>query len=962
MMFIFRRKERLALVLLGIFLVSLAAGLSAATARSVQGSVDEELARNWRTDYDILVRPQSVVSKYEESGDVINGRFQSNNFFGHGITLEQLERIRAIAGVEVAAPLAVVGPATAWDLSIPLLYQLSPGIYQEVITVADNNGIEDIITTYTRFFLVDPEDQEPDPSLAYQAGLHSLPLSFSAHQFTMGIVAVDYQAEAALHGLDQAMIWGSLPTGASYESERGVVTLPMLINSAYGPQGNISVNLSRLDLAPNMATVKRLAQAEENLLARSKKQSIQDLDLTVPFTLPEPGELIAYSKYLAPEGLSYTTKEGQLALIAENVGGTFGLGFFDQYLSGVHQKSAPNQWFRRVITTKDISSFGIRGWSGGALEAPLIEYTYAGMFDPDRLAIMPRTSPVASPLEIYRQGAEPVQQGPGGAAVPTGTYTKSLHPYDFVGAPIAGLIPIEAIPALGSVGIDSVRVRVSGVDDMSDASQLRIAYIARQIAEIPGLHVDIVLGSSQQRTPVSLYAYDNQGRRDYLSNVQAVLAEPIARLEEKTGLTVRIQFATYDDQMEDIRIYKQFQLRPQPWIYLPRVVESEVREEMEELVGDQLAPAFSQLGFSGHQFSSGTGYHREITILIPEYVIGDDEPRDLYGVIEQYWIKMGTQMRIYQETNRGTFWITLGLLAVGALFIGNTTYISAVGRTGEFSALRSLGWRRSTVFRVSLTETLLISLLAGVVTAGVLALVWLFSDSYLESWLLIIVAPAVVLTFLMGSLPPLLGTLLIPPLRGVRQGELKTGARIGGGNSLGFILRGLLSRPGRTFITTLGLLIPAGTLAFIIFIYFGIQSVLGETLLGEYLALELKGYHFVLNALVFAVAGLAVTDTLLINLRERRKEFGLLKAVGWRSQTIAGILLGEGLGLGLLGGILGTAAAGAIYFHIFEILPPNPWLIGSLLALAPALVGGIAAILPAFRAAKIPAAQAIRED
>lgn len=66
---IVRRKERLALVTLGILLVALAASLAAATARSTQGTVDEELARHWRTDYDLLIRyPMGVTTLESEWG------------------------------------------------------------------------------------------------------------------------------------------------------------------------------------------------------------------------------------------------------------------------------------------------------------------------------------------------------------------------------------------------------------------------------------------------------------------------------------------------------------------------------------------------------------------------------------------------------------------------------------------------------------------------------------------------------------------------------------------------------------------------------------------------------------------------------------------------------------------------------------------------------------------------------
>jgi len=232
----------------------------------------------------------------------------------------------------------------------------------------------------------------------------------------------------------------------------------------------------------------------------------------------------------------------------------------------------------------------------------------------------------------------------------------------------------------------------------------------------------------------------------------------------------------------------------------------------------------------------------------------------------------------------------------------------------------------------------------------------------MESAFLVAIPPIVVMTFLLGSLPPLLRSLWVDPLQGIRRGEVKAGVRVGGAKPVGFVLRGLFSRPGRTAVSVLAMIIPAGILAFILFIYLGVQTVLGETLLGEYLAVEVRGFHFVLNALVFILAGLAITDTLLVNLRERQKEFGLLKAVGWRNSNIFRVLIFEGMGMGLIGGVIGTVISVFLYWYLFGLLPANPWLYGVMLVIAPTLIGGLAAIWPALRATNIPAASAIREE
>lgn len=55
------------------------------------------------------------------------------------------------------------------------------------------------------------------------------------------------------------------------------------------------------------------------------------------------------------------------------------------------------------------------------------------------------------------------------------------------------------------------------------------------------------------------------------------------------------------------------------------------------------------------------------------------------------------------------------------------------------------------------------------------------------------------------------------------------------------------------------------------------------------------------------VAGAGIMNTMMISLIERRKEIGLLKALGMRDRTVLTIFLGEAAIIGITGGLLGAA-------------------------------------------------------
>ncbi len=124
--------------------------------------------------------------------------------------------------------------------------------------------------------------------------------------------------------------------------------------------------------------------------------------------------------------------------------------------------------------------------------------------------------------------------------------------------------------------------------------------------------------------------------------------------------------------------------------------------------------------------------------------------------------------------------------------------------------------------------------------------------------------------------------------------------------------------------------------------------------------------------IALVVAALGISNAMLAAVRERRREIGVLKAIGARDRDVYRVFLLEAGTLGLIGGILGTlfgwAIAGAVGRVVNGYLAAQR-LVGVRLTLPwPVVVGGIvgstllallAGTLPAVRAARLPAREAV---
>jgi putative ABC transport system permease protein len=132
----------------------------------------------------------------------------------------------------------------------------------------------------------------------------------------------------------------------------------------------------------------------------------------------------------------------------------------------------------------------------------------------------------------------------------------------------------------------------------------------------------------------------------------------------------------------------------------------------------------------------------------------------------------------------------------------------------------------------------------------------------------------------------------------------------------------------------------------------------------------------IFGSLALTVASIGIINTLVMAILERRREIGIMKAVGASDSDVRGLFFAEAGAMGLLGGLCGTILGWIIgrvinfgtniYLHRQGFPPENiwsvpVWLVAGAMGFA-FLVSLLSGIYPAARAAKLDPVQALRYE
>jgi putative ABC transport system permease protein len=121
-----------------------------------------------------------------------------------------------------------------------------------------------------------------------------------------------------------------------------------------------------------------------------------------------------------------------------------------------------------------------------------------------------------------------------------------------------------------------------------------------------------------------------------------------------------------------------------------------------------------------------------------------------------------------------------------------------------------------------------------------------------------------------------------------------------------------------------------------------------------------------LGGISLLVGGVGILTIMTISITERRAEIGLLRAIGAGKGQILSLFMGEAVVLSSIGGLaglmIGTGGAWLLGMIVPALPTHTPWLYVVLAEILAALIGLLAGVLPAYRAANLDPIEALRAE
>ncbi|MFJ8579527.1 FtsX-like permease family protein [Micromonospora sp. NPDC093277] len=345
------------------------------------------------------------------------------------------------------------------------------------------------------------------------------------------------------------------------------------------------------------------------------------------------------------------------------------------------------------------------------------------------------------------------------------------------------------------------------------------------------------------------------------------------------------------------------------------------------------------------------------TVELPAGAFGRPDLR-----LTENWSALGVASMITNAVDRKSAALFVLVLLVCVLFLGNAVSAAVRDRRPELAVLACLGWPARRIAALILGEVTALGLAAGLLAVGLAFPLGAALGIDVDWRQALLAVPVALLLALAAGLAPALRAARAHPAAALRP-PVATARWVRRPRTLpGLALVNLVRTPGRTLLGAGALAIGVAALTLVAAAAYAFRGAIVGSLLGDTVSLSVRGADALAAVATVLLGAAAVADVLYLNIRDRAAELSTLRATGWTDAALGRLIGYEGLLLGALGALTGAALGlGGAAWLVGE-LPAALLLVAAAVALAGVLVTCLAALVPAALLRRLPTARLLAEE
>ena len=287
---------------------------------------------------------------------------------------------------------------------------------------------------------------------------------------------------------------------------------------------------------------------------------------------------------------------------------------------------------------------------------------------------------------------------------------------------------------------------------------------------------------------------------------------------------------------------------------------------------------------------------------------GGGQPQGDLHIVE-YWTRLGVVLDIVEQVDRKSVLLFGLILASGSLTIAAVAAAAAAAQRKDLGTLSAIGYRPGRLWAFLMAQQGLLGTVAGMLGALLAWPIGRWMGINIDGGRALLAIPIATAVTLLASVPSAITAARTVPIKLLTPPVHASRRALPVRNPVALGAVTITRRPLRLVRAAIAIAIAVIGLSVLLVIAWTFQGAVAGSLLGEELILQVRAADIAAGVILTILGLVCLVMTLRFAHLEDQRDWAVLSAVGWGPSRITNAVLAQGAVVGIVGAVLGVAGA-----------------------------------------------------